>query len=607
MNTLKKNLLVIAVIAVSLGTIAPAHATITPTLSLANIGNNSVQITVSADINSTVTMFYTTGTGIGTQSRVLGTTNSVGILSMVVASDAYGIIPGNTVYVTVNGQQSTTQTWPYTTGNNQNSLYLSQNSISLGVGQTTSVTISGGTGSYFILSNSNVSAVQAGINGSTLSLYGLNSATTATITICSSGTNSCATLLVFPGNTNGGNGTVYFSQNSVSLNIGATQVVTIYGNGGYSLSSNSNSNVVSATLNGNLLTIYAVANGSATLTVCQNGGGCGTVFVTTGGTNNTNGSLSFNQTNPYLSVGQIVTTMVYGGNGSYYIKTNSNSSVANATISGNTLTISGANGGTTFITVCDSTTNNCGGLTVTVAGTNGGSSIYFSQTNPIVSVGQSITLGISGGNGSYYLSGISPYVQSTINGSTLTLTGVANGTTQITVCSSGTGCGTLNITVSGTNTYYPQYGTGYNTYPQIDSISLIAQIQALKAQLAQLQAQAGGCGYQGVGATICDYGNTYTYGYQGGTQYQTYPYTYGDQYNQYAQGIFVSNLTIGSYGNEVAQLQQRLASTGIYAGPVTGYYGALTQAAVRQYQSIHGLPPVGNVGPATRALLNSGQ
>src|SRR6185437_2528917 len=38
----------------------------------------------------------------------------------------------------------------------------------------------------------------------------------------------------------------------------------------------------------------------------------------------------------------------------------------------------------------------------------------------------------------------------------------------------------------------------------------------------------------------------------------------------------------------------------------TGYFGSLTQAAVEQYQTAHGLEAVGNVGPLTRASLNGG-
>ncbi len=69
---------------------------------------------------------------------------------------------------------------------------------------------------------------------------------------------------------------------------------------------------------------------------------------------------------------------------------------------------------------------------------------------------------------------------------------------------------------------------------------------------------------------------------------------------------FYTPLDIGSSGTDVTALQERLTSEGMYSGPITGYYGALTQAAVKQYQGLHSLSQLGNVGPGTRALLNSG-
>jgi len=57
---------------------------------------------------------------------------------------------------------------------------------------------------------------------------------------------------------------------------------------------------------------------------------------------------------------------------------------------------------------------------------------------------------------------------------------------------------------------------------------------------------------------------------------------------------------------DVELLQQYLAlDEEIYPqGLITGYYGPLTAAAVRKFQSAHGIDQVGVVGPITRARLN---
>ena len=75
--------------------------------------------------------------------------------------------------------------------------------------------------------------------------------------------------------------------------------------------------------------------------------------------------------------------------------------------------------------------------------------------------------------------------------------------------------------------------------------------------------------------------------------------------------IFARSLIVGSSGDDVRALQEFLAKdSALYPeGDVTGYYGALTRAAVQRFQEMHGIagsgvPGYGTVGPKTRAKLN---
>jgi hypothetical protein len=70
---------------------------------------------------------------------------------------------------------------------------------------------------------------------------------------------------------------------------------------------------------------------------------------------------------------------------------------------------------------------------------------------------------------------------------------------------------------------------------------------------------------------------------------------------------FTKDLKLGSQGDDVTELQNRLTQEGVYSGPITGYFGPLTVAGVKAYQAKHGISQVGTVGPMTRAQLNSSQ
>ncbi|MEK7626798.1 MAG: peptidoglycan-binding protein [Patescibacteria group bacterium] len=68
---------------------------------------------------------------------------------------------------------------------------------------------------------------------------------------------------------------------------------------------------------------------------------------------------------------------------------------------------------------------------------------------------------------------------------------------------------------------------------------------------------------------------------------------------------FSNNLGLGSRGDDVTELQNRLVREGVYNHPITGFFGPLTKAGVKAFQKKYGIDTVGTVGPATMARLNS--
>ena len=67
---------------------------------------------------------------------------------------------------------------------------------------------------------------------------------------------------------------------------------------------------------------------------------------------------------------------------------------------------------------------------------------------------------------------------------------------------------------------------------------------------------------------------------------------------------FTDNMGIGTSGGEVVALQTFLNGNGYMSYASTGYYGSITSAAVASFQSAHGIPNTGFVGPLTRAEIS---
>lgn len=277
-------------------------------------------------------------------------------------------------------------------------------------------------------------------------------------------------------NNNNGGGSLSLSQANITLNVGGSQDITIYG-GNWPYTMNAGSpDIFQAIIGGNTLTIAGKSVGSGTLSVCSSGGGCATVYVTVTNNGYINNPViynpvSFSQNNISVNTGNSATVTIYSNSGSYYnyyVSSNSNPNVASATINGSTMTVYGNNYGSASIVVCQSGSQysggQCGTLYVSVGyGNNNGyapTAVTFSQSSPNLSIGQSTTVSIYGGsntNGSYYSGNYyigynsnSSSVQTSLSGNTLTLTGQSNSITVIVVCASTNSCGALTVTVGQT-------------------------------------------------------------------------------------------------------------------------------------------------------------
>jgi len=450
-------------------------------------------------------------------------------------------------------------------------------------------------------------------------------------------------------------GTLPLSQTSLTLVTGQSQSISASFSAALSLSTNTNPSVATASISGNQITVTAFNAGTTNLTICASGLGCATVQVTVQ-SSATAANISFSQSNVTVAVGQSQTVAI-SGSGTYYVSSNANSGFVSANLNGSILTIGGVNPGSSVISVCSSSngTTSCGSVNVTVtqsttsttATTNTTTPLTFTPSNVTMTVGQTQSVNVIGGTSPYYVSAnsASSVATANVNGSSVTLTGLAFGGDNITICSINGQCGILYDYVSS-NPVNPAATVSTTVAPAIASFSVSSNDQngsflgagnALTLTFTANQSiSIPTITVAGAATSVSGNGNgPYTASYaMTGNESLPIPVkiTFSNPAGSSASasfwlgsvsglpdssiGVPVSSggiiyfnqyLYNGSTGSQVTALQKRLTADGLYSGPITGTFGDLTEAGVKAYQKKYGLDQLGVVGPATRTLLNEGK
>jgi len=331
--------------------------------------------------------------------------------------------------------------------------------------------------------------------------------------------------------------------------------------------------------------------------------------------------LTFSQSSPTIAVGQVTSITVNGGTGAYYVSSNSAPNVAQINLVGNSITIFGNSTGSATVNICASS-GGCGFIIATVSVTGASASVTLSQTNLTLASGQTATVSIAGGATPYtQISSNSAVVLASMSGNILTVTGENAGSATVNVCSyGGNPCAVLWVTVGGSSagtvsnggslmvTEVLSVGQGVNLLisgdqtPYYLSSNTGANFSATlqNGNILMLTGVSAGSGSVNVCASsgVCVPVYVTVVNVSAPASSVSSGSTVGDGYK------FYNPLVIGDSGSGVTELQKRLTVEGVYSGPINGNFGPLTQAAVKKYQSIHGLDQLGNVGPATRAALN---
>ena len=538
-------------------------------------------------------------------------------------------------------------------------LSFSQNNITIASGQNVPITITGGTGIYSILNNSNSNNVSASINGTTITLSTSVTSGSSSITVCSTDMNSCGIVNVTVGTTS--TAAVSFSQSYPSVAIGQTTTVSVYGGTGtsYYVSTNTNPSVAQAVVSGSVLSLTGVATGTTTVTVCSSTGGCNTLPVTVSFVSS-GGAITLSQSSLTVLTNQTLSLTISGGSTPYNLPVNS-SSIFQASINGNILTVTGVSNGSAQVAVC-SASGGCTWLSLQVntSTTTSGNQPILSPSSVSLTAGQSSVVSITG-TGGYYVSGNSnsSVAAVTISGSVISISGIISGSTNVSICQSGGQCSTLSVSVGsvGTTTLPGSFltfsqgnpiltvgqsttvsvygGSGSNYYSAYNSNSAAATI-TISGNILTVSGAGNGdaievvcssannCGSLfvsvGTGAPLLTtpssglpVGCTVTTSFSvvtgapcgnNITPVISTPTVVEPTILPASSFIFTSLLSLKSNGNEVRELQKKLKSLGYYSGPINGSFGPLTEAGVKKLQKAHGLKQAGYVGPSTRSILN---
>lgn len=402
---------------------------------------------------------------------------------------------------------------------------------------------------------------------------------------------------------------ITFSQNNTVLAVGQNGTLTVSGGAGnYYISSNSNSAAIAATISGNTLSFSAVGNGSSMITICSISGGlCGLTTLSTNG--NPNGGLQLNPSTLTLAPNQAGTVQVSGGSSPYTVSTVSGDSLSFSYI-GNTLTITAATNGSRTLTVCASNSV-CTTLVVTVSGTPN-NNVTLSPSALTLNQNQAGTVIISGGNSPYTVSTVTGNSLSTsVVGNILTVQGGTVGVTSLTVCSQNNICGTLVVTIGGTSQVS---AIGFSSQLAINQIAKLTltggsgsayYLQSALSSLVSASVSGNtlsvmGMTYGTAVVTVCQSSNSTCLPLTFTVNQPAVPATgTGGPY------IFNNDLWFGQTNNEVVELQKYLIGENYLFSNATSYFGALTQEAVRKFQTAKNVNDTGYVGPLTRTELNN--
>lgn len=360
-------------------------------------------------------------------------------------------VNGGTATITVSDASGTKVTIDVTVGTGVDFFVTAPDSVTLTVGQSSSVFQFGGGSGIYRVNSSNPQVASVNQNGSNFFITGI-SAGKATVTATDSlGASKIVNVVI-------GTGIDLFTTapSSVVVAIGASSSVFNIGGGSqvYSITS-SNQNVATVGLaNRTEFIITGKNGGTATVLVKDSLGASVTINVVVGSQTSL---FSTAPANTKLEVGGSNIFKVGGGTTIYNVSS-SNNGVVSASMTGNDLTITGVSVGVAQIVVADS---NGASLQFNVTVGSGVPTALFTTagTDIVVATGTTPTFTVGGGKAPYTAtSSNATLIGVSISGATLTISGLSEGSGRVTVADVDGTKVNINVAV-GTGVSIPLFTT----------------------------------------------------------------------------------------------------------------------------------------------------
>lgn len=348
-------------------------------------------------------------------------------------------LKAGTSTVTVSDNAGGKKSIEVTVGSGVDLYTTAPDSLTIGVGVTSSnFTIGGGSESYTVTSSNPEVATVAQV-GKSFTVKGVSSGSVDIVIMDTFGAIKRVNVTV-------GSSQALFTTapSKLMMGVGATSTnFEIGGGSGVYLLTSSNIDVLRVTQNGKQFFFTGLKVGASTVTVSDSAGEKKTVEVTVG-----SGVDLFTSAPDALIVGVGATSASFtiGGGSESYIVTSSNLEVASVTLSGNSFIVKGLSSGSVIIVITDTF-----GATKRVNVTVGSSQALFTTapSTLTVSVGASTQSFVAGGGSlAYTLTSSNSLVASVIQvGSTFVISGVSPGTTSIVITDTLGASKSVSVTV----------------------------------------------------------------------------------------------------------------------------------------------------------------